>query len=100
MKFAIKTLCYEKQTKGFLDLSKYRENNIKILPLVNERKELVHIIDLERTKSTLPLECMIMAGGRGKRLSPLTDTIPKPMLPLGEKPIIEHNIDRLNFLWN
>lgn len=36
-----------------------------------------------------------MAGGRGKRLSPLTDTKPKPMLPLGDKPIIEHNIDRL-----
>ena len=34
-------------------------------------------------------------GGRGKRLSPLTDTVPKPMLPLGDKPIIEHNIDRL-----
>jgi NDP-sugar pyrophosphorylase family protein len=38
---------------------------------------------------------MIMAGGRGKRLSPLTDHIPKPMLPLGDKPILEHNIDRL-----
>ena len=38
---------------------------------------------------------MIMAGGRGKRLSPLTDNVPKPMLALGEKPIIEHNIDRL-----
>ena len=36
-----------------------------------------------------------MAGGRGKRLSPLTDTVPKPMLRLGDKPIIEHNIDRL-----
>ena len=90
-----KDFIYEEQTKGFLDLSRYREKNIKILPLVNERKELVRIIDLEKTKSTLPLECMIMAGGRGKRLSPLTDTIPKPMLPLGDKPIIEHNIDRL-----
>jgi putative nucleoside diphosphate sugar pyrophosphorylase len=36
-----------------------------------------------------------MAGGRGKRLSPLTDTVPKPMLPLGGKPIIEYNINRL-----
>jgi len=38
---------------------------------------------------------MIMAGGRGKRLSPLTDTVPKPMLLLGERPIIENNINRL-----
>ena len=37
---------------------------------------------------------MIMAGGR-VRLAPLTDTTPKPMLLLGDKPIIEHNIDRL-----
>ena len=36
-----------------------------------------------------------MAGGRGERLKPLTDTTPKPMLQVGNKPIIEHNIDRL-----
>jgi NDP-sugar pyrophosphorylase family protein len=36
-----------------------------------------------------------MAGGIGERLKPLTDTLPKPMLIIGEKPIIEHNIDRL-----
>ena len=56
---------------------------------------MTNVLDLERIKAILPLECMIMAGGRGKRLSPLTDTVPKPMLPLGSKPIIEHNIDRL-----
>ena len=56
---------------------------------------MVDLIDLEYTKAQLPLEAVIMAGGRGKRLSPLTDTIPKPMLRLGDKPIIEHNIDRL-----
>lgn len=80
---------------GFLDLKKYRQKSIKILPLLDEQRRLVKIIDLEKTKAVLPLECMIMAGGRGKRLSPLTDSIPKPMLPLGGKPIIEHNIDRL-----
>jgi NDP-sugar pyrophosphorylase family protein len=36
-----------------------------------------------------------MAGGRGERLRPLTDKTPKSMLPLGERPIIEHIIDRL-----
>ena len=36
-----------------------------------------------------------MAGGRGKRLSPMTDKVPKPMLLLGNKPIIEYNIDRI-----
>jgi NDP-sugar pyrophosphorylase family protein len=36
-----------------------------------------------------------MAGGRGERLKPLTDTVPKPLLMVGDKPIIQHNIDRL-----
>lgn len=36
-----------------------------------------------------------MAGGRGERLRPLTDSTPKPLLKVGQKPIIEHNIDRL-----
>lgn len=90
-----KNFLYEAKTNNFLDLAKYRKKDIKILPLLNENKEFVGIIDLDKIKSALPLECMIMAGGRGKRLSPLTDTVPKPMLPLGDKPIIEHNIDRL-----
>jgi NDP-sugar pyrophosphorylase family protein len=36
-----------------------------------------------------------MAGGRGERLKPLTDTLPKPLLKVGDSPIIEHNINRL-----
>ena len=90
-----KDFVFEYDQKGFLDLKPYRKKDIVILPILDRNKKMVKIIDLEKTKSVLPLECMIMAGGRGKRLSPLTDTIPKPMLPLGDKPIIEHNIDRL-----
>lgn len=90
-----KDFIYEIKQDCFLNLKEYKRKNIKILPILNNEKHLVEIIDLEKTKSKLPLECMIMAGGRGKRLSPLTDTVPKPMLKLGNKPIIEHNIDRL-----
>lgn len=90
-----KNFVFEYDKKEFLDLRPYRKRDINILPILDEDKRLLRIIDLEKTKSVLPLECMIMAGGRGKRLSPLTDTVPKPMLPLGDKPIIEHNIDRL-----
>ncbi|MFV8224390.1 nucleotidyltransferase family protein [Christiangramia aquimixticola] len=86
---------FEYEKEDYLDLKTYRKKDIKILPILNKERQLLKIIDLEKTKASLPLECMIMAGGRGKRLSPLTDSIPKPMLPLGSKPIIEHNIDRL-----
>jgi dTDP-glucose pyrophosphorylase len=80
---------------NFYDLEVYRKQDIKVLPLLNVKKELVEILDLDKIQARLPLECMIMAGGRGKRLSPLTDVTPKPMLPLGDMPIIEHNINRL-----
>ncbi|WP_416384488.1 nucleotidyltransferase family protein [Salinimicrobium sp. HB62] len=90
-----KNFFFEYDTPGFLNLHSYRKKNIKILPILGRDKRMVRLVDLEKTRSLLPLECMIMAGGRGKRLSPLTDKIPKPMLPLGDKPIIEHNIDRL-----
>jgi dTDP-glucose pyrophosphorylase len=86
---------FEYEQTGYLDLKGYRKRDIKILPVLNQNKQLLKIIDLEKTRALLPVECMIMAGGRGKRLSPITDTVPKPMLPLGNKPIIEHNIDRL-----
>ena len=83
------------QAEAYQSFEKYRKSDIKILPILNSEGKMVDLIDLEYTQAQLPLEAVIMAGGRGKRLSPLTDTVPKPMLRLGDKPIIEHNIDRL-----
>ena len=76
-------------------MNEYRNKNLKILPVLDVDKKFIELLDLDKIKAVLPLECMIMAGGRGKRLSPLTDTVPKPMLLLGGIPIIEHNINRL-----
>lgn len=90
-----KNFTYIEEGYSFINFNEYRKKGLKILPVLNEKKQFVELLDLDKIKSVLPLECMIMAGGRGKRLSPLTDTIPKPMLPIGGKPIIEHNIDRL-----
>ncbi|NRD19639.1 NTP transferase domain-containing protein [Winogradskyella eckloniae] len=41
------------------------------------------------------IDVVIMAGGKGSRLMPLTEHIPKPLLKIGNKPIIEYNIDLL-----
>ncbi|GET45278.1 nucleotidyltransferase family protein [Capnocytophaga felis] len=79
----------------YQSFEEFRKADIKILPVLDESGKMVDLVDLAKTHAKLPLEAMVMAGGRGKRLSPLTDTVPKPMLPLGGKPIIEHNIDRL-----
>lgn len=77
------------------EIKTYRQQLIKILPVLDEDGKIVQLIDLTDTFNFLPIDAVLMAGGRGERLRPLTDTLPKPMLPLGNKPIIEHNIDWL-----
>jgi dTDP-glucose pyrophosphorylase len=84
--------------KGENDIQKiitYREKLFRILPVVDENMKVVNVINFRTIKSYLPIDTVIMAGGRGQRLQPLTNTIPKPLLKVGDKPIIEHNLDRL-----
>jgi dTDP-glucose pyrophosphorylase len=73
-----------------------RENFYKILPVVNSEMQIVNIVNFRHQKSYLPIDALIMAGGRGERLKPLTDNTPKPLLKIGGKPIIEYNLDRLS----
>jgi len=77
------------------DIEAYNRRNIKIIPIVDENRRVVDILNLRIKASLLPLDAVIMAGGRGERLMPLTKDCPKPLLQVGDKPIIEHNIDRL-----
>ena len=84
--------------KGNYDIKKiieYRENNYRILPVINKKNEIVNVINFRLLRSYLPVDAIIMAGGRGTRLQPLTDTIPKPLLKVGDKTIMDHNIERL-----
>jgi NDP-sugar pyrophosphorylase family protein len=73
----------------------YREGNFRILPVLDKDKKVVNVINFRETRSYLPVDAVIMAGGRGQRLRPLTDVTPKPLLKVGNKPIMEHNMDRL-----
>ena len=77
-----------------LKMAEGRSRRIELLPILEEGK-IVDIIDLRFTKALLPMEAVIMAGGRGERLRPLTDTLPKPLLPVAGKPIIDYNVDEL-----
>ncbi len=73
----------------------YRGKNFKILPVLDENLRVITVVNFRISKSYLPVDAVIMAGGRGERLKPMTETTPKPMLPLGDKPIIQYNLDRL-----
>lgn len=84
--------------KGENNLEKiieYREGDFRIVPVVDENHRIVNVINFRKIRSYLPVDAVIMAGGRGQRLQPLTDTIPKPLLKVGDKAIMEHNLDRL-----
>ncbi len=67
----------------------------KIVPILKDNHEVIDIINFRFQRTILPIDVVIMAGGKGQRLLPLTATTPKPLLKIGEKPIIEYNIDRL-----
>lgn len=76
-------------------IEEYKQRSFKIIPILNSDHKIVDILNF-RTRSTLiPADAVLMAGGEGKRLRPLTNNTPKPLLKVGDKPIIEYNIDRL-----
>ena len=77
------------------DILNSKRNKIKILPIVNESGCIINLINFSFFYSYLPLDSIIMAGGEGLRLRPLTEKTPKPLLCIGNKPIMEHLIDRL-----
>jgi len=72
-------------------------NGIRQVPLVNDRGEVVELVTLDdvQTGLELPVAALIMAGGLGTRLRPLTDHVPKTMLPVGDKPLLEWIIRQL-----
>ena len=72
------------------------------MPVVDIQNKLIKVFFWEdvfgekekRQQSKLNLPVIIMAGGTGTRLKPLTNVIPKPLIPIGEKTIIEEIMDR------
>ena len=78
----------DKDTKALKLLNKYQ---IEHLPIINNKNQIVDLAiftDLVRAKKT-PETAVIMAGGLGTRLYPLTKETPKPMLNVADKPLLE-----------
>lgn len=73
------------------------QDRLRHIPIVDHLGRVVDVAlmsDLVKGYE-LPIEALIMAGGSGTRLRPLTEDIPKPMLPVGDKPMMEWVVDQL-----
>lgn len=92
-----KYLLQENKNKAKDFMKKY---SIEALPILDNEHNIISIIlwnDVEvEKKAHLKLPVIIMAGGLGTRLYPYTKILPKPLIPIGEIPIVEHIINRFN----
>lgn len=92
---------FEKDKKISLNIKK-----LTVVPIIDRKtKKIIDIIEYEKTKlltlkknkKKLNASVVIMAGGKGKRLMPYTSVLPKPLLPIKQKPTINHIIDKFLF---
>ena len=77
-----------------------RKHFVSALPVVDDGGKIVSIIfrdgDIVSFAGNLSIPVVVMAGGKGTRLHPYTHILPKPLLPIGEKPVIEHILEQFH----
>ena len=78
------------------------ENKINLVPVLDKNKRIINYLTWEKVfgnnknekKQAITAPAVIMAGGKGSRLEPFTKVLPKPLIPVGNKTVIDHIIDR------
>jgi hypothetical protein len=85
---------FEKELQN-LESIKIKYKKFRFLPVLNVKKEFIKYIDINNYDRNNDIPVVIMAGGRGERLMPLTKTTPKPMIKINNKPIIFYLIENL-----
>ncbi len=82
----------------------FLKNKIDLIPVVNSKNKLINVLFKDEIFSDKPNkifkkiknEVVIMAGGKGTRLQPFTKILPKPLVPINGKPVIQHIIDKFS----
>ena len=74
-----------------------QNHQIRQIPLIDAKGRVRGLVALDELlpNEVLPVQAVIMAGGSGVRLRPLTDELPKPMLPVGGRPVLELLVEQL-----
>lgn len=91
-------VCMEAGASPERMLGVMQERRIRHLPVLDEQRRVVDLVlleDLLPDETCEPLTAVVMAGGLGTRLRPLTSDTPKPMLDVGGRPLLERTIERL-----
>ncbi len=74
------------------------KNHIDLIPITNEKNEIMDVLfwetETKNTNKILKNQVVIMAGGKGTRLLPFTQVLPKPLIPIGENTVIETIINK------
>ena len=84
-------------TKNFLNkLSMKEKNKYRFAPLIDKEKKFVRLINLRDYFNPKSITVFIFAGGKGLRLRPLTKNLPKPLIKIKNKTIIEKLINSLH----
>lgn len=89
---------FEYLDAGNIDLRKVRklrQRRITLVPAIDADSRIAEVYNFAECRSILPLDAVLMAGGKGERLRPLTLTTPKPLLKIGDKCIIDYNVEEL-----
>lgn len=102
--------CYNKNPVGVVSeggdiRSKAKElmlrHKIEAIPVLNKQKILIDVLIWSelfdegiRAQSVVDCPVVIMAGGKGERLEPFTKVLPKPLIPIGDKPILEMLLEK------
>ena len=95
--FALEKDCDGEKIKELL-----RQNKIDLIPILDRNHKIVDFVTWQKAfgnnrkenVQNLDVPVVIMAGGKGTRLEPFTRVLPKPLIPVGDKPVIDHIIDR------
>lgn len=95
------TVCHITDSPEYIK-GKMLEQRTEYMPILDDNKNLIDLwywedvfgVRMEKKEVSLNIPVVIMAGGQGSRLKPLTNVLPKPLLPINEKTIIEHIMDK------
>ncbi|MBT3935423.1 MAG: NTP transferase domain-containing protein [Bacteroidetes bacterium] len=105
--YNIKPIVFNKSDIDKIDLKAiFLKYKVDLIPVIDNKSKLVGYKTWDdvfrngnaRNNDKLEVPVVIMAGGKGTRLEPFTKVLPKPLVPINEKPIIEHIIEKFSEL--